>query len=270
MRRDAVAVPAGHDRRRDRRAGRRTRPGPGRRRPRPARRRACGRASFSSPSNVCSSHRARPRALRDRDVLARLGQHVARQVGDRDARVRGAEVGGQHDARVAVERERPRRAAAARRARLGGHDEPAREQRVDALRDRGPRQPGQRDELGMRPSAPVADEPEHRPRPIGRRACKASHLLSLPERGKRRWILTPRAGFEPAAYSLGGSRSIRLSYRGSAPCAASNLNPGATKPRPRVCYPPRQIPRGGVVWEHSCDLRTPGFAEADGVPRSTL
>lgn len=32
----------------------------------------------------------------------------------------------------------------------------------------------------------------------------------------KRFQLTPRAGFEPAAYPLGGDRSIQLSYRGRA------------------------------------------------------
>jgi hypothetical protein len=73
------------------------------------------------------------RSLGDRDVLARLGQDVAGQVGDRHARVRGPEVGRQDDARVAVEGERPGRPPAARGAGLRRHHELVREQRVDSL-----------------------------------------------------------------------------------------------------------------------------------------
>ena len=43
-------------------------------------------------------------------------------------------------------------------------------------------------------------------------------------------ILAPRAGLEPAAYCLGGSRSIRLSYRGRAARFAVSYRETAREP----------------------------------------
>ena len=179
---DAVAVPAGHDRRRHRR------PGDELDRPRHADPDAAHVPALAAGLLQQAVERLLEpgehdlRALRDRDVLARLGHHVAGQVGHGDTRVRRPEIRRQHDARVAVEGERPWRAPSARRARLGGHHESARQQRVDALGDGRAREPGQLDELRVRARTTVADEPQHRPRAVGRRSCKACHLLSLPER----------------------------------------------------------------------------------------
>ena len=160
---DREAVPAGHDRRVDRRADGERRPGRGRRRRSRARRpavrprareqleeRARGRASStaSGPSAMSISSGA-------------SASGVGREVADRQARVRGAEVGGEHDAGGVVEGQHGRRAAAGRRAVAGLVDELVGEQRVDALGDGRAGEAGAARELGPRDGLAVADQPQH-------------------------------------------------------------------------------------------------------------
>ena len=122
---DREAVPAGHDRRVARAAGGvldRARARRCRSRGRPRRR---GRSRVSSApkrSSTQPEHRLRPGG--DVHLAGLLGEDLAGEVGDREPRVGGAEVGGQDDARVLVEGEKHRRAAARRRAAAGLAQEP--------------------------------------------------------------------------------------------------------------------------------------------------
>ena len=63
-------------------------------------------------------------------------------------------------------------------------------------------------------------------------------------------IVAPRAGLEPAAYCLGGSCSIRLSYRGLA-CRGSQRTGGQAKPSlwpgwPQPGFIPNKLPGTAV------------------------
>jgi hypothetical protein len=72
------------------------------------------------------------------------------------------------------------------------------------------RQLGHGAELTLRTYGHVIEELEDSPQLPAEEAIRRCGS----GRNTRRFRV-PRAGFEPAAYSLGGSRSIRLSYRGS-------------------------------------------------------
>ena len=120
---DPVAVPPGHDRRSDGGAGREL-DGPGDADPDATH--VGVRAADAAEQLVERPLQPGEHSLGtlgDRDLLRALDEHLAAEVGHRQARVRGAEVGGQHDAGVAVEREHLRRPAARGDAAAGGDDE---------------------------------------------------------------------------------------------------------------------------------------------------
>ena len=89
-----------------------------------------------------------------------FGQGRTGEIAHREPRVRRAQVGDEDDAGALVEGQQRRRAAAGRRAPAGLVDELVGEQRVHALRDRRPREPGDAGEIGAGHPLRVADQAE--------------------------------------------------------------------------------------------------------------
>ena len=94
----------------------------------------------------------------DVEVDELAGQHRGREVGDRQAHVGRADVGGEHDAGRRVEGELRRRAATRRRRLAGRADQLGGQQGVDALGDRRSTEPGDGGQLAARPRHAVAQD----------------------------------------------------------------------------------------------------------------
>ena len=100
--------------------------------------------------------RLRPEA--DVQVGCALGQRRADEIAHRHPRMRGAEVGDEDDAGIAVEREHGRGTTSRGGAAAGLVDETLLEERVDPLRDRRAGEPGRSRQIGSRDCNLLADQ----------------------------------------------------------------------------------------------------------------
>ena len=162
--RDREAVPAGHDRRRDRLA---------------ARERDRARDAHADAANLgrrtgnfiqklrkalVDAFQDRIGTVRDIHVERRLGQRRAGEIRDDQTRMRRAQVGDQHDARALVERQHRRRTTARGGASARLIHQLVRQQSVEALRNGGASQTGAAYQIGPGDGLPVANQPEQRTR----------------------------------------------------------------------------------------------------------
>jgi hypothetical protein len=158
--RDVVPVPARHDRRADRPAGRvLDRAGQAH----------ADRGQVLDRAALALQQRAHGRGHPPEDDLGPLGdvqaradlaQDVAREVGHRGADVGGADVDADHHLGGGVEREERRRAASGRAGAAERRHQLQTHEHVDPGGDGGPRQARGVRELGARPGAAVAQQLE--------------------------------------------------------------------------------------------------------------
>ena len=110
---------------------------------------------------------------------ARSASGVAGEIGDREARVRGAQIGDQNDAGAAVEGQHGRRAAAGGGAPAGLVDQLVCEQRFDTLCDGRARQPGAAREVRARDRLAVANQRQNAARARRRGGVGPSPAVSM-------------------------------------------------------------------------------------------
>ena len=115
-------------------------------------------SSSSSAKRSATQARAVLRPEADVQVGCALGQRRAHEIAHRHPRMRGAEVGDEDDAGIAVEREHGRGTTSGGGAASGLVDEPLLEERVDPLRDGRAGEPGRSRQIRSRDRNLLADQ----------------------------------------------------------------------------------------------------------------